>query len=83
MNAEMDISKNQWRSTRGYFGYYFCEILMENSQTKRHLEILGSMFTNLQIHFIIKVRYCRYASFCVIIDDPHCMFCPYFTHLEF
>ena len=45
--------------------YYFCEISMENWQTKRHLEIFGSIFTKLQIHFIIKaVGYCRYASFC-------------------
>ena len=65
--------------------YYFCEISMENWQTKRHLEIFGSMFTKLQIHFIIKaIGYCRYASFCVIIDGPHCIFCPDFTYyLEF
>ena len=67
------------------FSYYFREISMENWQTKRHLEIFGSIFTKLQIHFIIKaVGYCRYASFCVIIDGPHCIFCPDFTYyLEF
>ena len=56
------------------FFYHFREISMENWQTKRHLEIFGSMFTKLQIHFIIKaIGHCIYASFCIIIDGPHCI----------